>query len=83
MKLLGNRLLVEETKQEEKTPGGLFMPKDDKDTTIKGKVIAIGDCKDLTVDSEIIFTKYSGSQVKLNGKNYLMLREEDVLGVIQ
>lgn len=89
---LHDRLLVARLPEEEKTAGGLFIPDTAKEKPQQGKVIAVGqgrvteDGKVLALEvkagDKVLFSKYSGTELKLEGKEYLMIREEDVLGVI-
>jgi chaperonin GroES len=90
---LHDRLLVERSEQEQTTPGGILIPDGAKEKPIKGKVIAIGQGKPLdsgsfrplgvTVGDQVIFGKYAGTEVKLNGSEYLVLREDDVIAVLE
>ncbi len=89
---LHDRLLVARLPEEEKTAGGLFIPDTAKEKPQQGKVIAVGqgrvteDGKVLALEvkagDKVLFSKYSGTELKLEGKEYLMIKEEDVLGVI-
>jgi chaperonin GroES len=88
---LHDRLLVRRMAEEEKTAGGLFIPDTAKEKPQKGEVVATGkgrsteDGKVLPLDvkagDKVLFSKYSGTEIKLNGEEYLMMREEDILGV--
>jgi len=90
---LHDRIIVERLEEESKTAGGLIIPDTAKEKPQKGKIIAAGkgkvteDGKILTLDVKvgdlILFGKYSGSEIKVDGKEYLMMREDDVLGVIE
>ena len=89
---LHDRLLVMRLPEEEKTAGGLFIPDTAKEKPQQGRVVATGngrvteDGKTLPLEvragDKVLFSKYSGTELKLEGKEYLMIREEDVLGVI-
>ena len=89
---LHDRLLVQRVAEEEKTAGGLFIPDNAKEkpqqamvvATGKGRVLEDGKVVPLEVKKgdRVLFSKYSGTELKLEGKEYLMIREEDVLGVI-
>jgi len=93
LKPLGNRVVIEPNEQEEITSGGIVLPETAKEKPQKGKIIAAGkgkvteDGKVLTLDVKvgdlILFGKYSGTEIKVDGKEYLMMREDDVLGVIE
>ncbi len=90
---LGDRILVKRIEEEEKTKGGIIIPDTAKEKPQEGRVIAVGRGK-MTEDGKIIpldvkpgdrvlFGKYAGSEVKINGEEHLILREDDVLGVIE
>jgi chaperonin GroES len=89
---LHDRLLVKRLEDGEEKHGSIFIPDSAKEKPQEGKVIAAGtgkvteDGKKLPLDvkagDRILFGKYSGSEVKLNGKEYLIMREEDVLGIL-
>jgi len=90
---LNDRLVVEPQEQETKTKGGIVLPDTaDKDKPMRGKVIAVGTGKyvdgkiqplQVKAGDEVVFAKYSGTTIKLNDKEYLVMREEDILGVIE
>lgn len=88
---LHDRILVRRMAEEEKTAGGLYIPDTAKEKPQKGEIVATGkgrvteDGKVLPLEvkagDKILFGKYSGTELKLDGSEYLMMREEDVLGV--
>ncbi len=90
---LQDRLLVQRLTEEEKTAGGIIIPDTAKEKPQEGKVIAVGNGKvldsgklqplDVKEGDKILFTKYSGTEVKIEGEEYLILREDDVLGIVQ
>jgi len=90
---LNDRLVIEPQEQETKTKGGIVLPDTaDKDKPMRGKVIAVGTGKyvdgeiqplQVKTGDEVIFAKYSGTNIKLDNKEYLVMREEDILGVIE
>lgn len=90
---LHDRLLVERLPEEEKTAGGLYIPDTAKEKPQQGRVISVGNGRvtedgktlalEVKVGDKVLFSKYSGTELKLNGREYLMIREDDVLGVIQ
>jgi len=90
---LGDRVLVKRTEEETKTAGGIIIPDNNKEKPARGEVVSVGPGKrnddgsiskvDVKEGDKIIFGKYSGSEVKLNGKEYLIMKEDDILGVIQ
>ncbi len=84
---LSDRVLVEPQAAETKTASGLFIPDSAKEKPQQGKVIAVGKGKkdhDMTVKKGdiVLYGKYSGSELKLDGKDYLIMREEDILAII-
>jgi chaperonin GroES len=92
LKPLQDRILVQRVKEEEKTKGGIIIPDTAKEKPIEGKVIAAGKGKlneegkrialEVKKGDRILFGKYSGSEVKIEGEEYLIMREDDVLGII-
>ena len=90
---LQDRVIVQRIKEEEKTKGGIIIPDTAKEKPQEGKVIAVGKGKvgddgkliklDVKVGDKILFGKYSGTEVKLEGDEYLIMREDDILGVIE
>ena len=93
LKPLGDRIVVKAAPHEEMTKGGLVLPDTVKEKPIEGIVVAVGAGKvlengnrqpmDLKVDDRIIYSKYSGTEVKLDGEEYLVLSERDVLAVVE
>ena len=82
-KPLKERVFVSYTEELEKTAGGLYIPDSAKEKPQSGKVEAIGEeVKSLKVGDKILFDKYSGAKVKLDNVDYLIVKEEDVLGVL-
>ena len=90
---LQDRLIVKRIDEEEKTAGGIIIPDTAKEKPQEGKVIAVGKGKvsdegktialDIKKGDKILFSKYAGSEVKVNGTEYIIMREEDVLGVVE
>ena len=90
---LHDRLIVRRVKEEEKTKGGLYIPDTAKEKPVEGTVIAAGNGKlledgtvrklDVKEGDRILFGKYSGNEVKIDGEEHLILREDEVLGVIE
>lgn len=90
---LHDRILVERLEEAEKTKGGIIIPDSAKEKPAEGKVIAVGkgrigdDGKPVKLDvkkgDRILFGKYGGTEVKIDGEEYLIVREDDVLGVIE
>jgi chaperonin GroES len=90
---LQDRLVVKRIAEEEKSKGGIIIPDSAKEKPIEGEVIAVGNGKvtekgdvrplDVKVGDRVLFGKYAGTEVKLEGDEVLILREEDILGVVQ
>lgn len=90
---LQDRILVKRIEAEEKTTGGIIIPDTAKEKPQEGKVIAVGKGKrkdtgdvlplDVQVGDSILFSKYGGTEVKIDGNEYLIMREDDILGVIE
>jgi chaperonin GroES len=89
---LADRLLVKRIAEETKTPGGILIPDNAKEKPTEATVVAVGSGKVLTdgkvkalevkVGDRILISKYSGTEVKLDGEEHLILREDEVLGVL-
>lgn len=87
MKPLADRVLIEPTPAEEKTSSGLIIPDTAKEKPLKGTVIAVGPGKvdepmTVKVGDAVIYGQYSGTEIKLDGKNYLIMREADIYGIV-
>lgn len=90
---LHDRVIVERIEEETKTAGGIYLPDSAKEKPVRGKVLAIGQGKALEngdiralqvkVGDQVLFGKYAGTEVKLNDKDYLVMREEDIMGIIE
>jgi chaperonin GroES len=90
---LQDRILVQRVEEETKTKGGIIIPDTAKEKPAEGKVMAVGNGKvgddgkrvalEIKVGDRILFGKYSGTEVKIEGEEYLIMREDDVLGVIE
>ena len=90
---LQDRIIVKRVEEEEKTKGGIIIPDSAKEKPIEGKVIAAGNGKvledgkvrplDIKAGDRVLFSKYAGTEIKLDGDEVLIMREEDVLGVIE
>ncbi|MDE7174867.1 MAG: co-chaperone GroES [Helicobacter sp.] len=79
---LGERVLVERLEEDTKTASGIIIPDNAKEKPLEGIIQAIGsEVKDVKVGDKVVFGKYSGTEVKLEGKEYLILKLEDILGV--
>ena len=92
LKPLGDRVVIEVIETEEKTASGIVLPDTAKEKPQEGKVVAVGKGRvldsgervapEVEVGDRIIFSKYAGTEVKYDGKEYLILRESDLLAVI-
>lgn len=93
IKPLGDRVVVEAIEQDEKTAGGIIIPDSAKEKPRQGKVLAVGpgardeDGKRIPMDVEVgdvvLFTQWAGSDVKVDGKEYKVLKESDIIGTIE
>jgi chaperonin GroES len=93
LKPLGGRVIVEPTEQEEMTAGGIILPETAKEKPQEGKILAAGpgDRKEdgeripmeVQVGDKVLYAKYSGTEVKMDGKKLLILRESDILAVVE
>jgi chaperonin GroES len=89
---LHDRILVKRLENEEKTASGIIIPDNAKEKPMEGKIIAVGNGKrlddgtfakmEVKVGDTVLFSKYSGSEVKIDGEEHLVMREDDILGVI-
>ncbi|MGB7841505.1 MAG: co-chaperone GroES [Salinimicrobium sp.] len=87
IKPLSDRVLVEPVAAETQTASGIYIPETAKEKPQKGKVVAVGNGKkdhDMTVKvgDTVLYGKYSGTELKLEGKEYLMMREDDILAIV-
>lgn len=90
---LQDRILIKRVEEEQKTAGGIIIPDSAKEKPQEGRVVAVGNGKvgddgkirplDVKKGDRILFSKYSGSEVKLDGDEHTIIREEDVLGIIE
>ena len=90
---LQDRVIVKRVEEEEKTKGGIIIPDSAKEKPIEGKVIAVGNGKvqedgkvrplDVKAGDTVLFSKYAGTEIKIDGVEHLIMREEDILGVIE
>ena len=91
-KPLGDRILLKQLEAQEQTKGGIVLPDTVKEKPQEGEIIAVGEGKknpegkvialSLKVGDKILYGKYSGTEVVIDGDDYLIIREEDVLGII-
>jgi len=88
-----DRIIVKRVEEETKTAGGIFIPETAKEKPQQGEVIAVGKGKvteegkvlplDVKVGDRVLFGKYAGTEVKLEGEEFLIMREDDILGVVE
>ena len=92
LKPLGDRIVVKAAPNEEKTKGGLVLPDTVKEKPVEGIVVAVGAGKvldngqrqpmEVNVDDKVIYSKYSGTEVKVDGKEYKVVNQDDILAVV-
>ncbi len=90
---LQDRVIVKRVEEEGKTKGGIIIPETAKEKPMEGKVIAVGKGKvledgkihslEVKAGNRVLFTKYAGTEVKIDGEEHLIVREDDILGVIE
>jgi chaperonin GroES len=90
---LHDRIIVKRLEEEEKTKGGIIIPDTAKEKPIEGKVIAVGDGKikedgtkiplDLKKGDRVLFAKYGGTEITIDGEEHLMMKEDDILAIIE
>jgi len=93
LKPLGDRLIVEPTEQDEMTPSGIILPETAKEKPMQGKVLAVGPgarkddgtriAMDVQTGNTVLYAKYAGTEVKMDSKKYLILRESDILAIVE
>ena len=93
LKPLNDRVVVEPSKAEEKTAGGIVLPEAAKEKPLTGKVVAVGPGKmnddgkrtplDVKKGDKVLFGKYGGSDVEVDGKEYKIMREDEILGIVE
>jgi len=90
---LNDRILVKRLEQVEKTAGGIIIPDSAKEKPAEGKVVAVGNGKmndagqrvalEVKAGDRVLFSKYGGTDVKLDGEDFLIMREDDILGIVE
>ncbi len=90
---LGDRVLVEPLEAEDKTSGGIIIPDTAKEKQQRGKVVAIGKGRvnddgkitplEVKVNDQVLFGRYAGSEIKIGAADYLIIKEDDILGIIR
>ena len=89
---LHDRLIIKRVDEEQKTPGGIVIPDTAKEKPQEGKVIAVGPGKrdekgriipmDVKEGDRVLFSKYAGTEIKINGEEHIFMREDDILGIV-
>ncbi len=92
LKPLGDRVVVKPAAAEEKTAGGIILPDTAKEKPVEGNVVAVGPGKvaddgkaikmEVKVGDRVLYGKYSGTEVTINGEEYLIMRESDIFGIL-
>ncbi|MEN6465568.1 MAG: co-chaperone GroES [Syntrophaceae bacterium] len=90
---LHDKILVKRLQEEEKTKGGIIIPDTAKEKPMEGEVVAVGKGRvteegkvvalDVKAGDRVLFSKYAGTEIKIEGTEYLIMREEDILGIIE
>ena len=90
---LQDRIIVKRVEGEEKTKGGIIIPDSAKEKPMEGKVVAVGSGKvldngkkavpEVKAGDSVLFSKYAGTEVKIDGEEHLIMREDDILGIIE
>ena len=90
---LHDRVLVRRVEEDKKTPGGIVIPDTAAEKPMQGEVVAVGDGKlldngelralDVKAGDKILFGKYSGTEVKVNGEELIVMREDDIMGIVE
>jgi chaperonin GroES len=93
IKPLGDRILVKPSEEKEKTKGGIVLPDTAKERPQEGEVIAVGEGKktddgktiplSIKVGDKVLYGKYSGTEITVDGEEYLIIREEDILAIVE
>ena len=88
LKVIDERVLVEvEASEEQKTPGGIYIPDTAKEKPQRGKIVAVGTDEDLQkvvkVGMKVVFGKYTGDEIEFEGKKYLVIQRSDILAIME
>ncbi len=93
LKPLGSRVVIEPTEQEDVTTGGIVLPETAKEKPVKGKILSVGPGErddegkripmDVKVGDTVLYAKYAGTEIKVEGKKLLILKESDVLAIVE
>lgn len=91
IKPLADRVVVQPLLAETKTKGGIFIPDTAKEAPVEGKIVALGNAKlkdgkkhefSVKIGDKVLYSKYSGDEIKLDGKDYKIMREDEILGIL-
>jgi len=90
---LHDRVIIKRTEEEEKTKGGIIIPDTAKEKPVEGTVIAVGDGKrtddgkklplDVKVGDKVLFGKYAGTEIKIDGEEHLIMKEDDIIAIVE
>jgi len=84
---IGDRVVVEPLEEEQKTPSGIYIPDTAKEKEMKGRIVAIGNKVDKELDLKeediILYAKYAGTEIEIDDKKYLILKQSDILAKIE
>ena len=90
---LHDRVVIRRMEEERTSPGGIVLPDNATEKPVRGEVLAVGNGKlmengevrplDVKVGDKVLFGKYSGTEIKIDGEDYLVMREEDIMGVLE
>ena len=93
IKPLHDRVIVQRTEEEETSSGGIIIPDTAKEKPAEGKIIAVGTGKiaedgkvrpmNVKAGDNVLFSKYAGTEIKISGEEYLIMREDDILGILE
>ena len=93
LKPIGNKVIIEKIEQEQKTEGGIIIPDNAKEKPNNGKVVAVGDGSfnqegkrnslECQVEDNVYYSKYAGTEIKINNKDYVVLEEKDILFILK
>jgi len=93
VKPLHDRVIVKRVDEEEKTKGGIIIPDTAKEKPVEGEIIAVGDGKvaddgkkialEVKAGDKVLFGKYAGTEIKIEGEEYLIMREDDIIAIIE
>ena len=93
VKPLHDRVIVKRVEEEEKTKGGIIIPDTAKEKPVEGEIVAVGDGKvaddgkkialEVKAGDRVLFGKYAGTEIKIEGEEYLIMREDDIIAIVE